>query len=105
MEMQPNALSRKINVSLERGIFARDRKSIDGKIRQYGKRQLYTTFKTAPTEEEREKARQEYLDKCGMWQEELIIFPIRKDRNISMRPIRREEQHRSSGKILQEKIS
>lgn len=26
----------------------------------------YTTFKTAPTEEEREKARQEYLDKCGM---------------------------------------
>ena len=25
-----------------------------------------TTFKTAPTEEEREKARQEYLDKCGM---------------------------------------
>ena len=24
------------------------------------------TFKTAPTEEEREKARQEYLDKCGM---------------------------------------
>ena len=28
--------------------------------------QLYTTFKTAPTEEEREKARQEYLDKCGM---------------------------------------
>ena len=30
------------------------------------KRQLYTTFKTAPTEEEREKARQEYLDKCGM---------------------------------------
>ena len=30
------------------------------------KRQLYTTFKTASTEEEREKARQEYLDKCGM---------------------------------------
>ena len=30
------------------------------------KRQLYTTFKTAPTEEEREKARQEYLEKVGM---------------------------------------
>ena len=27
---------------------------------------VYTTFKTASTEEEREKARQEYLDKCGM---------------------------------------
>ena len=40
-----------------------------------------------------------------MWQEELIIFPIRKDRNISMRPIRRKEQHRSSGKILRERIS
>ena len=80
-------------------------KALMEKLDSMVKRQLYTTFKTAPTEEEREKARQEYLDKCGMWQEELIIFPIRKDRNISMRPIRREEQHRSSGKILQEKIS
>ena len=42
----------------ERGIFARDRKSIDGKLDSMVKRQLYTTFKTAPTEEEREKARQ-----------------------------------------------
>ena len=29
-------------------------------------RELYTKYKTAPTEEEREKARQEYLDKVGM---------------------------------------
>ncbi len=30
------------------------------------KRELYTKYKTAPTEEEREKARQEYLNKIGM---------------------------------------
>ena len=29
-------------------------------------RDLYTKYKTAPTEEEREKARQEYLEKVGM---------------------------------------
>ena len=40
-----------------------------------------------------------------MWQGELIIFPIRNDRNISMRPIRQKGQHRSFGKISQEKIS
>lgn len=27
---------------------------------------LYATYKTAPTEEEREKARREYLDKVGI---------------------------------------
>jgi len=30
------------------------------------RRDLYTKYRTAPTEEEREKARQEYLDKVGM---------------------------------------
>ncbi len=29
-------------------------------------RNLYTKYKTAPTEEEKEKARQEYLDKKGI---------------------------------------
>ena len=29
-------------------------------------RELYTTYKTAPTEEEREKARQKYLDSKGI---------------------------------------
>ena len=29
-------------------------------------RELYTRSKTAPTEEEREKARQEYLDRRGI---------------------------------------
>ena len=107
VEMQPNALSRKLNVSLERlileyGIQYKTERGHDGrksqvqipkdlllalfqyhlarneeylpeiekalmeKLDSMVKRQLYTTFKTAPTEEEREKARQEYLDKCGM---------------------------------------
>jgi len=29
-------------------------------------RQLYSSYKTAPTEEEREQARQEYLDRRGV---------------------------------------
>ena len=38
-------------------------------------RQLYSTYKTAPTEQEREKARQKYLDRRGFhrdfrWSEE-----------------------------------
>ena len=28
--------------------------------------QLYSQYKTAPTEEQREQARQEYLDRCGV---------------------------------------
>ena len=42
---------------------------------------------------------------CPMWQEGLIISPIRNDRNIFMRPIRQKGHHRSFGKILQEKAS
>lgn len=42
------------------------RKGLEHKLDQMVKRQLYTTYKTAPTEEEREKARQEYLDKRGI---------------------------------------
>ena len=49
--------------------------------------------------------KQEFKVSCPMWQEGLIISPIRNDRNISIRPIRQKEQHRSFGKILQEKIS
>ena len=41
-------------------------KALMGKLDSMVKRELYTTFKIAATEEEREKARQEYLDKCGV---------------------------------------
>ena len=36
------------------------------KVQKITDRELYTTYKTAPTEEEKEKARQEYLDRKGI---------------------------------------
>lgn len=41
-------------------------KGLEDKVDSLVKHQLYTTYKTAPTEEEREKARQEYLDRQGI---------------------------------------
>lgn len=35
-------------------------------------RELYTKYKTAPTDEEREKARREYLDKRGVPDSSLV---------------------------------
>jgi hypothetical protein len=42
------------------------RKGLEMKMEAMVKRELYTKYKTAPTEEERENARQEYLDKVGV---------------------------------------
>jgi hypothetical protein len=42
------------------------KKGLEQKMNTMVKRELYTKSKTAPTEEEREKARQEYLDKRGI---------------------------------------
>ena len=42
------------------------KKGLEQKMNTIVERELYTKSKTAPTEEEREKARQEYLDKCGV---------------------------------------
>ena len=39
---------------------------MEDKLEAMIRRDSYTKYKTAPTEEEREKARQEYLDKVGM---------------------------------------
>lgn len=44
-------------------------KALEQKMDSMVKRQIYTTYKTAPTDEEREKARREYLDKIGMNQD------------------------------------
>lgn len=41
-------------------------KGLEQKIDAMVKHQLYTNYKIAATEEERKKARQEYLDKVGM---------------------------------------
>ena len=42
------------------------KKGLEDKLEAMVRRDLYTKYKTAPTEEEREKARQEYLEKVGM---------------------------------------
>lgn len=43
--------------------------SIDDKIDAMARHSLYTTSKTAPTEEEREAARKKYLDEVGIHQD------------------------------------
>lgn len=42
------------------------RQALQNKLDAVARRTLYTQSKTAPTEEEREKARQQYLDHIGM---------------------------------------
>lgn len=42
------------------------KKGLEAKLEAMVKRELYTKYKTAPTEEEREQARKEYLDKVGI---------------------------------------
>ena len=42
------------------------KKGLEDKLEAMVRRDLYTKYKTAPTEEERDKARQEYLEKVGM---------------------------------------
>ena len=42
------------------------KRGLEEKLEAMVKRDLYTKYKTAPTEEEREMARQEYLEKVGM---------------------------------------
>lgn len=42
------------------------KKELAEKLDAMAKQQIYSQYKTASTEEEREKARQEYLDKVGI---------------------------------------
>lgn len=42
------------------------KKGLMDKLNSITIRQLYSQYKTAPTEEEKEKARKEYLDKRGV---------------------------------------
>ena len=42
------------------------RHGLENKLDAMLSRQLYSRYKTAPTEEQREKARQEYLDRRGV---------------------------------------
>ena len=47
---------------LDRQVF----NGLSDKVQKIVDRELYTIYKTAPTEEEKEKARQEYLDRKGI---------------------------------------
>ena len=52
---------------LDDGSYADDvKKGLEQKMNAMVERELYTKSKTAPSEEEREKARQEYLDRRGI---------------------------------------
>ena len=51
---------------LEMDVLPEIKKGLEEKLEAMVRRDLYTKYKTAPTEEEREKARQEYLKKVGM---------------------------------------
>lgn len=42
------------------------RKGLEKKVDALAIRELYSQYKTAPTEKERQKARQEYLDRRGV---------------------------------------
>ena len=47
-------------------LFSEIQKELERKLDALVARELYTKYKTAPTEEEKEKARQEYLHKKGI---------------------------------------
>lgn len=42
------------------------RQGLEKKMNAMAEREIYSTYKTAPTEEEREKYRKEYLDRRGI---------------------------------------
>ena len=47
-------------------LFSEIQRGLEQKLDALVARELYTKYKTAPTEEEKEKARQEYLNKKGI---------------------------------------
>ena len=47
-------------------VYPEIKKGLEEKVDALVMRELYTKYKTAPTNEEREKARREYLDKRGV---------------------------------------
>lgn len=47
-------------------VYPEIKKGLEEKVDVLVMRELYTKYKTAPTDEEREKARREYLDKRGV---------------------------------------
>ncbi len=50
-------------------IYLETKKALQDKFDAILRHDLYTTYKTAQTEEERENARRKYLDKIGMFKD------------------------------------
>lgn len=50
----------------EKELYEEIKKDIEHKIDSLAKHELYTQYKTADTEQEREQARKKYLDMVGM---------------------------------------
>lgn len=50
----------------QEALYPEIKKGLEKKLDALVMRELYTKYKTAPSEEEREKARREYLDKRGV---------------------------------------
>ena len=50
----------------QEALYPEIKKGLEKKLDTLVMRELYTKYKTAPSEEEREKARREYLDKRGV---------------------------------------
>lgn len=54
------------HLMMEDGYEEEIQQGLEQKLDAMVNRQLYSQYKTAPTEEQREKARQEYLDRRGV---------------------------------------
>ena len=54
------------HLMMEEGYEEEIQQGLEQKLDTMVNRQLYSQYKTAPTEEQREKARQEYLDRRGV---------------------------------------
>ncbi len=54
------------HLMMEDGYEEEIQQGLEQKLDAIVNRQLYSQYKTAPTEEQREKARQEYLDRRGV---------------------------------------
>ena len=62
-----NGIFRYYKLEFEKeNLFSEIQKELEQKLDALVARELYTKYKTAPTEEEKEKARQEYLNKKGV---------------------------------------
>ena len=69
------------------------RNGLEEKLDALVRHELYTKYKTAPSEEEQEKARQEYLDKRGVIDGDVCLGNIQQERDTHL-------YHTKQGELL-----